>query len=380
MPKMIRTDGPTITQKEIDYVLDAVRRGWNENADGYLKRFERAFAGYVGTRFALATSSGTGALHLALLALGIGMGDEVLVPEVSGVATASAVRYTRATPVFVDVDAETWCMDPDSARRAITSRTRALVPVHLCGHPADMETLTRLARGHGLKVIEDAAPALGAAVGGRKVGGLGDVACFSFQGARIMTTGEGGMLVTSDEAIFERVKRLADHGRDEDASFQIAAVGYKYKMSNLQAALGLAQLERIEELVARKRLLSRWYRERLGEVPGLRLNVERPWARSVCAMTSVVLDEGLGIDRDAVRAGLERRHVGSRPFFPPTSSLPMFSSRADVNPVAYRVARQGIHLPSGHNLTEEEVGRVCVALREVLASAATRSPGLPLVA
>jgi perosamine synthetase len=371
--KTILTAGPSIAQKEIDYVLDAVSHGWNQNWDGYLKRFERSFADYVGTRFALSSSSCTGALHLALRGLGVGPGDEVIVPEVSWVATASAVTYTGATPVFVDIEPDTWCMSFASTARAITNRTKAMIPVHLYGHPADMAALLCLARGHGLKVLEDAAPALGAEVIGAKVGGLGDIAAFSFQGAKIMTTGEGGMLVTNDEALFDRVKFLGDHGRDTHIPFQIAEVGYKYKMSNLQAALGLAQLERIEELVAKKRLIYSWYRLRLGGIPGLTLNAERLWARNIFWMTSIVLAEGIGITRDEVIAALKQRHIDSRPFFPPMSSFPMFQNRASANPVAYRVSRQGINLPSGHNLTEEDVDRVCSALRDILPQATSKA-------
>jgi perosamine synthetase len=369
----ILTAGPSITQKEIDYVLDAVSIGWNENSSGYLTRFEKAFAAYTGTRFALATSSCTGGLHLALLGLGIGPGDEVLVPEVSWIATASAAVYTGATPVFVDIDRDTWCMNPESARQAITRNTRAILPVHLYGHPADMTALTALARAHSLAVLEDAAPALGAEVRGHKVGGLGDVAAFSFQGAKIMTTGEGGMVVTSDESLHQRIRFLNDHGRDPHVPFHISAVGYKYKMSNLQAALGLAQLERIEELVEKKRLIHRWYRDRLIDLPGVRLNAERSWARNIYWMTSLVLDDRLGINRDAVIAGLKQRRIDTRPFFPPMSSFPMFRRCADRNPVAYRIARQGINLPSGHNLTEGDIDRVCTALREVLAGRVQRA-------
>jgi perosamine synthetase len=364
--KTILTAGPSITDKEIAYVDDAVRHGWNENWNGYLSRFERAFADYVGTRFALATSSCTGALHLALLSLGVGPGDEVIVPEVSWVATASAVTYTGATPVFADIDAQTWCLDPASAARAITPRTKAIVAVHLYGHPTEMPVVETLAKAHGLKVLEDAAPALGAEVNGSKVGGLGDVSAFSFQGAKIMTTGEGGMLATSDEAIFERAKFLGDHGRDPHVPFRIAEIGYKYKLSNVQAALGLAQLERIEELVAKKRLIHRWYRQRIGKLPGIELNVERPWARNIYWMTSIVLDDALGVPRDDVIAGLKARGIDSRPFFPPISSFPMFESRASQNPVAYHVAPRGINLPSGHGLSEGDVDRVCSALGEVL--------------
>jgi perosamine synthetase len=372
-PKLILTAGPSITRKEIDYVLDAVTNGWNANWNGYLQRFEEAFARYVGAKYALSTSSCTGGLHLSLLGLGVGAGDEVIVPELTWVATGSAVAYCGATPVFVDVEPDTWCMNLDSARRAITPRTKVIVPVHIYGHPTDMDGVRALAAEHGLKVMEDAAPALGAESQGRKVGSIGALAVFSFQGAKIMTTGEGGMIVTSDEELFERVKFLGDHGRDKHIPFLIREVGYKYKMSNLQAAMGLAQIERIEELVGKKREIFRWYREGLAGVPRIQLNAERPWARSIYWMTSVVLDEGLAFGRDEVIAGLKRRHIDSRPFFPPMSSFPMFHSARERNPVAYRVSARGINLPSGHNLTRDEVGRVCAALREVMSGAGQRA-------
>jgi perosamine synthetase len=365
-PKMILTAGPSITQKEIDYVHDAIAHGWNENWNGYLKRFEAGFASYVGTRHALSTSSCTGGLHLSLLGLGVSPGDEVIVPEISWVATASAVVYCGATPVFVDVEPDIWCMNPDRARQAITPRTKVIVPVHIYGHPTDMRAIAEIAREHNVRIMEDAAPALGAEVAGKKVGGLGDVAVFSFQGAKIMTTGEGGMIVTSDENLFERIGFLADHGRDKHVPFLISEVGYKYKMSNLQAAMGLAQLERIEELVAKKRVIYGWYQKRLEGVPGITLNAERSWARSIYWMTSIVLDERLGLKRDDVIAGLKARHVDSRPFFPPMSSFPMFQSMAAQNTVAYRISRNGINLPSGHNLTEDDVDVVCKTLLDVL--------------
>ncbi|HVA49410.1 MAG TPA: DegT/DnrJ/EryC1/StrS family aminotransferase [Pirellulales bacterium] len=371
--KTILTAGPSITKKEIDYVLDAVTFGWNDNWNGYLKRFEQAFADYTATRFALSTSSCTGALHLALLALGVGPSDEVIVPEITWVATASAVTYTGAKPVFADVDADTWCLDPQSAERAVTGRTKAIVPVHLYGHPTEMPAIHALAAAHKLKVLEDAAPALGAEVDGKKVGGLSDVAAFSFQGAKIMTTGEGGMLVTNDEAVYERAKFLGDHGRGPHVAFKIAETGYKYKMSNVQAALGLAQLERIEELVAKKRQIYAWYRQRLSDLPQVQLNAERPWARNIYWMTSIVLGPRVGISRDGVMAQLKERHVDSRPFFPPASSFPMYANAAERNPVAYRVSANGINLPSGHNLTESDVDYVCAALTEVLCKRSRRA-------
>jgi len=367
--KKILTAGPSITDLEINYVMDAVRNGWNEHHSDYIHKFEKTFADYVGAKYALATSSCTGALHLGLMGLGIGPGDEVLVPEITWIATASAVAYTGATPVFVDIDPETWCMDLDCARRAITPYTKAIMPVHLYGHPTDMDGVMELAAEYGLKVFEDAAPALGAEVRGRKVGGIGHAAAFSFQGAKIMTCGEGGMFVTSDEQLFERVRFIGDHGRDPHIPFFNTEIGYKYKMSNLQAAMGLAQVERIEELVERKRLIFSWYQQRLSGVPGLALNVQRPWARSIYWMSSIILPDDCRISRDAVIDGLRQRGVDSRPFFRPISSFPMFPTQVARNPHAYQVTPRGINLPSGHNLTEAEVDRVCVALLDVLGQA-----------
>jgi perosamine synthetase len=367
-PKTILTAGPSITDKEVDYVLDAIKNGWNSNWDAYIQRFEKSFADYVGTKYALTTSSCTGALHLSLLGLGVGPGDEVIVPEISWVATASAVKYCGAEPVFVDVHEDTWCMDVDRARASITPKTKAIVPVHIYGHPTDMTKISALATEYGLKVMEDAAPALGGEVCGRKVGGLGDVACFSFQGAKIMTTGEGGMLCCNDEALFERIHFLWDHGRDKIIPFQISEVGYKYKMSNLQAAMGLGQLERIEELVGKKRVIYSWYKKRLSDMPEFALNAEALWARSIYWMTSIVLGDKARVGRNDVIKGLKERGVDSRPFFPPMSSFPMFNSCAAENPVAYRVSKNGINLPSGHNLTENDIDCVCAALKDVLAA------------
>ncbi|MCY2937072.1 MAG: DegT/DnrJ/EryC1/StrS family aminotransferase [Planctomycetota bacterium] len=368
--KPILTAGPSITRREMDYVADAVAHGWNQDWNLYLERFQRAFAEATHTRHAMATSSCTGALHLALAALGVGPGDEVLVPEITWVATASAVAYTGATPVCVDVEADTWCMDPDRLTGAITPRSRVVLPVHLYGQPADMARILPIARSHGLKVLEDAAPALGATVRmngtDHPVGSLGDAACFSFQGAKIMTTGEGGMLVTSDETIHDRASFLNDHGRDRANGFQILEVGYKYKMSNIQAALGLGQLERLDELVGQKRRIMAWYRERLQGVPGLLLNAAKPWSQAIYWMSSVVLDERLTPPRDQVMRHLKGLGVDSRPFFPPLSSFPMFQTKQGSGPVASRLGRTGINLPSGHGLTEADVDRVCRGLRSAL--------------
>ena len=253
----ILTAGPSITSLEIDYVNDAVRNGWNNEWNSYLTKLEDAFKEKFKFKHALLTSSCTGAMHMAIRALGIGPGDEVIVPELTWVATATVVNYVGATPIFVDVDKSTWTMDPDSFRNAITEKTKAVMPVHLYGHPAKMDEIMSIAREHNLRVLEDAAPAIGATFNDQYCGTFGDVAAFSFQGAKMMVTGEGGILLTNDDEVYANVKQMSEHGRSKDPNntFWIETIGYKYKMSNIQAALGLAQFERIDELIARKRLI-----------------------------------------------------------------------------------------------------------------------------
>ena len=235
--ELILTAGPSISAREASYTLDAARRGWNNEWNKYIRRFESTFADYVGVKYALSTSSCTGALHLALSALGIGPGDEVIVPDVTWVATANAVVYVGATPVFADIDPQTWCLDPKSLQEAITSHTKAIIPVHLYGHPAEMDKIMAIAQAHNLYVVEDAAPAIGAEFRGQKTGTFGHFAAFSFQGAKLAVTGKGGILVTNDETLYKKVYALWDQGRTP-GTFWINEVGWKYKMSNVQAALG----------------------------------------------------------------------------------------------------------------------------------------------
>jgi perosamine synthetase len=354
---MIRTAGPSITRREIDYVTDAVTNGWNADWDGYLRRFEKSFAEYLGIRHAMTTSSGTGALHLGLKALGIGPGDEVIVPDLSWVATASAVAYTGATPVLCDIAETSWCMDPQAVAQLVTSKTKAIMPVHLYGHPAAMPELMALAATHGLKVLEDAAPALGATVDGRLAGTWGNASAFSFQGAKVLVTGEGGMLVSNDEELMDRAGRLGDHGRHPTIPFWVTEVGYKYKMSNLQAALGLAQLERIDELVARKRWINERYRKNLQGSNSVVVSSELPGCRSIHWMTSIEVLGADGDRRTAIMRDMKALSIDTRPSFPPISSLPMFERRAE-NPVAKRVGTSVINLPSGHNLSESDIDYV----------------------
>src|SRR3989338_9558843 len=267
--KIIPIAGPSITQKEVDYVSKAVRYSWYENAYKYVSEFERKFADYIGVKYALATPSCTGALHLALLALGIKEGDEVILPDITWAATVFPVSYVKANPIFVDIDPNSWCIDPDGIEMKITKKTKAIIPVHLYGHPADMKKILSLAKKYRLKVIEDAAESVGASYFGKMTGSMGDVGCFSFRGTKTLTTGEGGMLVTNDRKIFERAKFLSDQAKSPKKAFWNLEVGYKNKMSDIQAALGIVQLGRIDELIIKKRKIFNLYKQNLGDIAGI---------------------------------------------------------------------------------------------------------------
>ena len=308
------TAGPSVSAREVCYSTDAARTGWNTKWGDYHTKFEQHACDYLGVRFALATSSCTGALHLSMLAAGIGPGDEVIVPEISWIATASAVSYVGATPIFTDVRYDSLCLDADDFRRKITPRTKAVLPVHLYGQSAPMTEIVAIAKEHGLKIIEDAAPALGTTCDGKLAGTWGDAGCFSFQGAKLAVTGEGGLLVTNSETIYERAKKLWDHGR-VPGTFQIDTVGWKYKMSNLQAAFGLAQLERIEHLIRCKRQVFAWYEELLDGVPGLQLLREPAGTHSIYWMSNVLVDPDCGQTRQQIIERLKQRKIDTRPVF-----------------------------------------------------------------
>jgi perosamine synthetase len=361
--RRIPVGGPSITEKEVGYVADAAANAWYDNAGGYITRFENAFAAYVGTRYAVALPSCTSAIHLALAALGIGPGDEVIVPECTWIATAAPISYLGATPVFVDIDPRSWCMDVGAFRKAINPRTRAVIPVDLYGDMPDWTGLLACAREHGIAVVEDAAEAVGSRYQTSRAGSLGDVGVFSFHGSKTMTTGEGGMLVTNDQNIHERVQVLRDHGRvPGDRMFFNREVAFKYKMSSLQAALGLAQLERIDELVARKREIFSWYQQSLAADSRFILNDPSPQVFSTYWMVCVLLPEAYRGRRDEVRARLAERGIDTRPFFHPLSSLPAYGGGhhggPDQSPVSYAISPLGINLPSALCLTRDDICQV----------------------
>lgn len=373
MNKKVHVAGPWITDREISYVTDAVATAWFDNANTYINRFERAFEAWLGVKHAITLPSCTSALHLSLAALGIGPGDEVIVPECTWIASSAPITYVGATPVFADIDPITWCIDVQSVRRAITSCTKAVIAVDLYGSMPDMQPLTGLLKEKGIPLIEDAAEAVGSRYKGRLAGTFGLAGVFSFHGSKTLTTGEGGMLVTNDDTLFNRIQKLRDHGRKPgDRMFFNEEIGYKYKMSALQAALGLAQLERVDELVQRKREIFKWYSDRLRGANGIQLNDDSENLRNSFWMTTIIIPPELGHTTESVMAGLEREKIDARPFFHPLSSIPAYQSHPsavgmrEANPVAYRLSPYGINLPSGLQLTEGDVAHVCNKLMEIL--------------
>ena len=356
IPKLILTAGPSISSREQVYVADAVTTGWNLNHSKYIKLFEEKFAETVGSRFAMATSSCTGALHLALLSLGIGPGDEVIVPDITWVATASAVAYVGATPVFADVDPKTWTITVESIEKVLTHKTKALIPVHLYGFGAPMDEIISFANSKNLYVVEDAAPAIGTLINGKNAGTFGQIGCYSFQGAKLLVTGEGGMLVSDDENLIKKAWKIQDHGR-KPGTFWIEELGHKYKMNNITAALGLAQLERVDVQIEKKREINTLYRSLLGDNHDLQFQEEFPGTLAICWMTSIQLKNSDGNQISLLANYLRENGVDSRPVFPTIHSYPMWTSRIE-NPVARYISENSINLPSGVGLTHDAIEKV----------------------
>jgi perosamine synthetase len=374
MTKPIPIAGPWVSDLEVTYVAQAAREAWYQGAGTFVRQFEQSFASYVGVRHAIAVPHCTSAIHLALLALGIGKGDEVIVPESSWIATAAPITYVGAQPVFADIDPATWCISPASIERLVTDKTRAVIPVGLYGLPADIPNIRKIAEKYGLHVIEDAAQSLGGKYSGRMSGSAADIAAFSFHGTKTLTTGEGGMFVTDDAAIFERAQFLRDHGRSRSdyKNFYNTEVAYKYKMSDIQAAFGLAQLERIEQLLEKKRELFQWYRDALRGIPGLAMNAEPSDFVNSYWMTTVVLDPAYKLTTVDIRNKFEEYGIDVRPFFHPMSSLPAFSDYENSrearknNQVAYAISGRAFNLPSALQLSREDVEVVSNLLKSTL--------------
>lgn len=374
MPGRIHYTKPSITDREIGYAADAAAHGWGERCYEYIGRFERLFREHLGTRHAIATSSCTGAMHMGLAGLGVGPGDEVILADINWIASAAPATYLGATPVLVDVLPDTWCIDPERAEAAIGPRTKAIIAVHLYGNLCDMDALLEIGRRHGIPVIEDAAEAIGSQWRGHRAGSLGAFGTFSFHGTKTVTTGEGGMFVTDDEALHERVLTLSNHGRSatQTRQFWPDTVGFKYKMSNVEAAIGCGQLERIEELIAAKRRILAAYRERLVGLP-VRMNPEPAGTVNGAWMPTVVVEDGVGFDRDQLLADFKAAEIDGRVFFWPLSGLAVPARVGPGGtPVAAAIHRRAVNLPSYHDLDDAGIDRVCDVLERHLGACRDR--------
>ena len=377
---MIPVNEPFLAQRELEYVTECVRTGWVSSAGRFIEEFEHQWAAYCGRRYGIAVNTGTAALQVAAACLGLGPGDEVIVPTFTIISCATAIVYNGGVPVLVDCDPRTWCMDVDQVKSKITKRTRAIMPVHIYGHPVDMDPILNLAERHGLAVIEDAAEVHGAEYlsgretihpAWRRCGSFGTLSCFSFYANKLITTGEGGMILTDDAKLAEKARSLRNLCFQGHRRFYHEELGFNFRLTNLQAALGLAQLERIDEIIARKRWIGHEYNSRLSGIPGLQLPVEEPWARNVYWMYGIVLSEETGMDATAFGDKLKKLGIETRPFFLGLHEQPVFHQRGlflqDRYPVTERIARQGLYLPSGLALTQEQISEVSEAVHEVLA-------------
>ena len=350
---------PSITELEVSYAADAARHGWGQRCYEYIDRFEVEFCAHLGVSYAIATSSCTGALHMGMAALGIGAGDELILADTNWIASAAPIIHLGATPVFVDIQPDSWCLDPVQVEAAITPRTKAIIAVHLYGNLCDMQSLLAIGRKHGIAVIEDAAEAIGSVYHGQRAGSIGRFGVFSFHGTKTLTTGEGGMFVTNDAELYETVLTLSNHGRTRGQTRQFwpDVVGHKYKMSNIQAAIGCAQLERIDDLTSRKRAILLRYRELLAPFDLVQLNAELPGTVNGAWMPSAVFAPETGIVREKLMSAYATEDIDARVFFHPLSSLPMFQP-ATPKPNASDIAARAINLPSFHDMTDDDQRRV----------------------
>jgi perosamine synthetase len=359
---------PSITSKEVEYATDAATSGWGERCYEYITRFEQMFKSHLGVEYAIATSSCTGALHMGLAALGIGPGDEVIMADINWIASAAAITYLGSIPVLVDVLEDSWCLDPVKVEEAISSKTKAILAVHLYGNLAAMDELLSIGEKYRIPVIEDAAEGIGSVYKGKRAGSMGRFGVFSFHGTKTITTGEGGMFVTNDKELYEEVLTLSNHGRSRTQTKQFwpDVVGFKYKMSNIQAAIGCAQMERIDELIKKKRQIFKWYKDRLTGLP-LSLNPEPSDCQNGYWMVTAVIDETISFNRDLLLQEFKSNNIDGRVFFWPLSLVRAGDHRfikAGKNPVSYNLYDRAVNLPCYHDITKDDVERVvnCVKL------------------
>jgi perosamine synthetase len=356
---------PKFGDAELRYVSECILTGWVSSAGKFVTRFEEQFSEFCETKFAVSSSSGTTALHLSLLALGIGPGDEVIVPSFTFISTANAVTFTGAKPVFVDSEPNTWNINPLEIKKAITAKTKAIIPVHLYGHPANMDTILDIALEYNLAVVEDAAEAHGALYKGKKVGSLGDMGMFSFYGNKIITTGEGGMIVTNNKNLAEKMRVLRDHGMDPKRRYWHSVLGYNYRMTNIQAALGVAQMEKIDQIVEQKRENAALYGNGLQNIPGITLPPEAAWAKNIYWLYSILIDEEeFGMSSKELGEQLKKRGIETRPLFPPLHQQPIYNTGQNL-PVCEGLSRRGLSLPSSTTLNGDEIEKITNEIRNI---------------
>lgn len=358
---------PTLAGNESKYVENCIKTGWISSIGDNIPKFEKMFAEAVGTKYAVSTTNGTTALHLAVHTLGIGLGDEVIVPTFTMIATANSVRYTGARPVLVDSEPRTWNIDPDKIEEKITEKTKAIMPIHTYGHPADMDKIRAIAEKYNLWVIEDAAEAHGAIYKGEKIGSIGDIACFSFYANKIITTGEGGMATTNNEEIYQKMKTIRSHAFSNERHFWHKYLGFNYRLTNLQAAIGIAQMERFDELVESRIKHACLYNSYLKDIKGVILPPETPDVRNVYWMYSIKLTPEFPTSRDKLRDRLMERGIETRTFFIPMHLQPIYYNewKNEKFPVAEDLCKMGLYLPSSSDLTDEEIECVAKNLSEI---------------
>lgn len=357
---------PSITDLEIEYVTNAVKSTWISSIGEYIDKFEAKFAEFCQAKYAIAVSNGTVAIQLALTALDIGPGDEVIVPDLSFIATANAVLHVGAKPIFADVDPYNLCLDPNSVEQKITSHTKAIMPVHLYGHPADMRRINEIAKKNNLVVIEDAAEAHGASIEGKKVGSWGDCATFSFYGNKNITTGEGGMITTNNERIYERCKILRDHAMSKNKRYWHEEPGFNFRITNLQAAVGVAQMERSEQLLQKRKEIFQQYHYHLSKIEGISLNKTSDWATNTYWLVCLEVNRFEENSREKFIKDIREQGVDTRPYFYPMSMMPYFEQQD--NPVSYNKYKKGINLPTYFELNPSDISDICDIIKVQLCS------------
>jgi len=360
---MIPIAEPEIGEKELEYVIDAVKSGWVSSLGDYIKKFEKKFAEFCQTNYAISCNNGTSALHLALLALGIGEGDEVILPTLTFATTANVVKYVGGKPILIDSEQETWNIDAVEIEKRITNKTKAIIVVHLYGLPCDMDLIMDIAKKYNLYVVEDCAEAHGAEYKGKKVGSIGDIGCFSFFGNKIMTTGEGGMCVTNNEKLKDKMELFKNHGMSKERTYWHSVIGYNYRMTNIQAAIGLAQLEKIDLFIEKKINIANIYKRELKDLKNIQFMKEKSDRKNVYWMFNIFSEA-----KDKIRESLNQDGISTRPLFIPLHLMPPYKSRESF-PMAEKFSLAGLTLPSSTKLTEEQIVKICDIIKRVIYSA-----------